>query len=293
MFVYKISFVLVNYCGAFDTIVCIKSLAKTYGDIIKEVVVIDNNSPHAGVYDIIKAFDCDKYSSKFENLSYSYFTIENHTHIYVVKNMRNDGFGSANNIGIRFVKFLKSDVCVLLNNDTLTPSFFVSNIISFLKEKDYKCAFSVISRYFSEPTKIDSEGFGYLDLCTGRSSHYKHYTYKYLVGSCIIMNFVQSIPLFDENFFLYNEDADYSLLLQKAGYVLLFDSNNYFLHKVSASTSFNPCIERIKLRSLIYFMIKHASHMQFVIFCITRCIYYLIHLRFSYLLFYTKTIVFL
>lgn len=286
----KISFVLVNYCGSIDTIACIKSISETYGEIIKEVVVIDNNSPCNGAYDIIAAFDCDKVPLEYESFICTHFIIENLTQIYIIENIENSGFGAANNIGIRFSKYNKTDICVLLNNDTIVPQTFVSKIISFLTKKDYKCAFSVMSRYFSAPTRIDSEGFGYVDLYTGRSSHYRHYGYKYLVGSCIIMNSVQTIPLFDEKFFLYSEDADYSAILQDAGYILQYDSTNYFLHKVNASTSINSNIEKIKLYSLIYFQKKHASFIQYILFCMFRCIYYLIHLRTSYLFLFVKNV---
>lgn len=283
---YKISFILVNYCGAFDTIACIESILENSTDITKEIVVIDNASPYKGVYDIIKTFEvatslakASQDFQKFENLDCIHLSIKNRTQLYIIKNVKNSGFGAANNIGIRFSKCSKADICVLLNNDTLVPQTFVSNIIAFLKEKKYKCAFSVMSRYFSDPTKIDSEGFGYVDLYTGRSSHYRHYRYKYLVGSCIIMNSVQTIPLFDEKFFLYSEDADYSSCLRNAGYVLQYDHMNYFLHKVNASASTNLNIEKIKLRSLVYFMKKHSSFMQYVLFCVLRCSYYLIHFR--------------
>lgn len=290
---HKISFVLVNYCGAFDTIACIQSILENSADITKEIIVIDNASPSKGVYDIIKTFEVETpivQTQKFENLDCIHLTIKNCTQLYIIKNIKNSGFGAANNIGIRFSKCNKADICVLLNNDTLVPQTFISNIITFLKEKEYKCALSVMSRYFSDSTKIDSEGFGYIDLYTGRSSHYRHYRYEYLVGSCIIMNSVQTIPLFDEKFFLYSEDADYSAILRNAGYILQYDPANYFLHKVNASTSINSNIGRIKLYSLIYFMKKHASFIQYVLFCMLRCMYYLMHLRITHLFLFIKNV---
>lgn len=287
---YKISFILVNYCGSDDTIACIKSISKTYEKVVKKIVVIDNNSPYNGVCEIVSAFNCDKISLKYEDFNCTHFVIDNLIQIYVIENIENSGFGAANNIGIKFSKYSKVDICVLLNNDTLVPRIFVSKIFTFLARKNYKCAFSVMSRYFSDPTRIDSEGFGYVDLYTGRSSHYRHYGYKYLVGSCIIMNSVQTIPLFDEKFFLYSEDADYAAILQDAGYNLQYDPTNYFLHKVNASTSINSDIEKIKLHSLIYFQKKHASFVQYILFCILRCVYYLIYLRIPFMILFIKNV---
>lgn len=288
-----IGIVLVNYCGASDTIACIKSIVNSGEKIKKDIVVIDNYSPSNNAEDIMGAFESEKYFSKFENLEIVNFSLGDLIHIFVIKSLKNGGFGYANNIGIRFVKYRKCDICVLLNNDTIIPVDFMSKIVSFLSKKNCKCAFSVLSRYYSTPTKIDSEGFGYMNLYTGHSSHHKCYAYQYLVGSCIIMNNVPSIPLFDEHFFLYSEDADYSSLLQEKGYILQYDSTNYFLHKVSASTSISPYTEKIKIHSLIYFMAKRATCMQFTIFCILRFIYYLSHLRFASFYLFCKNVIIL
>lgn len=286
----SVGIVLVNYCGAKDTIECIRSIEKIKGNYVINIVVVDNNSPHDGVYDIINELGlCDELTTNFESNVFIQYSEERYTVSFICSNV-NGGFGYANNIGIRYVKKLNCDVCILLNNDTVIPSDFLQKIDSFLLNKEFKCAFSVLSKYYSNHSQIDSEGYGYIDFYTGRTSHHKHYKTSYLVGSCIIMNSIKSVPYFDEHFFLYSEDVDYSFLLSENGYSMSFDPSNYFLHKVNASTSTNPNMEKIKIRSMIYLIKKRGTFMQFCVFCMIRLMYYLCNFRFSHFTFFVKNV---
>lgn len=280
----KISIILVNYCGASDTVACVNSIKKANrGKYSIDIIIVDNNSLQNGVYDIIyKLGLIDEQVPMLDSDSIIPFDYE-YGRIIFIKSKVNRGFGFGNNMGIRYVKEhnMDSDICILLNNDTvLSESFFIA-VDEFIKNKKYKCAFSVLSQCYFNPEQIDSEGFGYFDFYTGRSSHQKHYKCRYLVGSCIIMNDIKSIPYFDEKFFLYCEDIDYSFLLSEKGYSLEYDSCNYFLHKVNASTSINPDIEKVKMKSLIYLINKRGTFIQFISFCLLRNAYYLLHLNFS------------
>ena len=287
----KISIVLVNYCGAPDTIACVDSIIKANGgQYFIDIIIVDNNSLRNGVQEILCKLEfVDEQitlpdSDMIIPFNYKY------GRIIFIKSKENKGFGFGNNLGIRYVKEhnIDSDICILLNNDTVVPESFFTAVEEFIKNKEYKCAFSVLSQSYFNPKQIDSEGFGYFDFYTGRSSHQKHYKCQYLVGSCIIMNDIKSIPYFDENFFLYSEDIDYSFLLFEKGYKLEYDPRNYFLHKVNASTSINPDIERIKMKSLIYLINKRGTIIQFISFCLLRNVYYLLHLNFSFCFSFNK-----
>lgn len=281
----KISIVLVNYCGASDTVACVNSIMKANGGrYFIDIIIVDNNSLQNGVWEILYKLELINEQDSLPDSDMIIPFEYEYGHLIFIKSKVNKGFGFGNNLGIRYVKEhnMDGDICILLNNDTIVSQSFFERIDEFIKNKEYKCAFSVLSRCYFNPNQIDSEGFGYIDLYTGRSSHQEHYKCRYLVGSCIIMNDIKSIPYFDENFFLYSEDVDYSFLLSESGYRLEYDSCNFFMHKVNASTSINPNMEKIKMKSLIYLIKKRGTFIQFMSFWLLRNIYYFLHFRFSY-----------
>lgn len=269
-----IGIVLVSYCGVNDTLECVDSIVKCNDGIKKLVAIIDNASPTERIS-----------TADFASMNVNVFTsdtipqnikkLDSLLSILIINSERNGGFGYANNIGIKYIQQIGCDICILLNNDTVLPPDFFIKTVSLFKDKKIDLAISPKSINYYNQNEIDSEGFGYFDPCTGRSSHKKKYKIDYLVGSCILMNNCTKIPLFDENFFLYCEDVDYSFSLRSAGYQLAYDANNFFYHKVSASTSKNSSLYKIKLRSMKYLMLKRESISHNISFYVLRTLYYL------------------
>lgn len=271
----NINIVIVNYCGASETVAAIKSIVKASNKVYFNcnIIVVDNKSPKNGngiIQNSLGLSSVDKRS--FQGLECCRCVIDK-CPIVFIQNDKNAGFGAGNNVGINYVKsnftYDADDVLILLNNDTEVEEDFIVKVNEYASQHSGKSAFSVKSiNYFTN--EIDSEGFGYINLITGRSSHQKYCKFSYLVGSCIVLNNISTIPLFDEKFFLYYEDADYSAVLRKTGYVLSYDSANSFFHKVSASSKLNPLIERIKKESMIRFMRKNTSFVQNLFFFLVR-----------------------
>lgn len=277
-----INFILINYCGALDTIDCLKSIFRnvTGSDCCVRVIVIDNASPKNGldlIYDNYK-----DYTVLVRTSVETAIKITDTSSLVLIQSNSNGGFGAGNNVGISYLRskgFNKDDICVLLNNDTELPADFVAKIISYSESiSDFKYAFSVKSINYYDKS-IDSEGFAYINRLTGRSSHVKKYKYNYLVGSCVILNNIGEIPLFDEGYFLYYEDADYSSLLRKAGYSLMYDGDNHFYHKVNASSKLNPQIESIKKESMIRFMRRNSNRFYNILFILVRISVYMFTMR--------------
>lgn len=286
----RIGIVLVNFCGAEDTIECINSIRNANLILPIDIVIVDNASSQNGIERIINGLQL------FEGCHFNFNSIsgvkfhDNMVDYIFLQSPKNGGFGYGNNIGLRYLKESNESVCILLNNDTVVCKDFFVKIRDYLNGRNEKVAFSILSRYYTHFNRIDSEGFGYFDMYTGRSSHKYHYNIKYLVGSCIIMNNIASIPYFDENFFLYCEDIDYTFSLVDNQYSIEYDPQNYFLHKVNSSTSSNPNMEKIKMLSMIYLMRKRGTTTQFIAFFLTRFIYYMCNFRFSYLTYFCKNV---
>lgn len=277
----NLAFVIVNYCGAKDTLSCVESIQDNIFQGNIYVYITDNASPSSGFNELVTALQANHYSL-FSQSGKIVRMIKNNIEICIIKNGINIGFGGGNNAAIKILKSDKKhcDACVLLNNDTVVPSDFCSKLCSFLTPySEGKIAFSVKSiNYYTN--EIDSEGFGYINMLTGRSSHRRKYQYSYLVGSCIVMSPISQIPYFDEEYFLYYEDADYSNKLRNLGFVLKYDKDNYFLHKVSQSSKKNQSIEMIKKQSMMRFMQKNGSTITNILFFITRFIVYAIQFRY-------------
>ena len=109
----KISVIIVNYNGKKLLEKCLESLFKTdYNNF--EVILVDNNSTDGSME----------------------FVTKNYPNVIVVKLDSNKGFAEPNNIG---AKIAKGEYMLFLNNDTVTTTNFISEMIKVL-EKDEKIA---------------------------------------------------------------------------------------------------------------------------------------------------------
>ncbi len=109
----RISVIIVNYNGKELLQKCLESLFKIdYNNF--EVILVDNNSTDGSME----------------------FVIKNHPNVIVVKLDSNKGFAEPNNIG---AKIAKGEYLLFLNNDTITTTNFISEMIKVL-EKDEKIA---------------------------------------------------------------------------------------------------------------------------------------------------------
>jgi len=126
----KISVIIVNYNGKKLLENCLESLFKTdYNNF--EVILVDNNSTDGSME----------------------FVTKNYPKIIVIKLDSNKGFAEPNNIG---AKIAKGEYLLFLNNDTVTTTNFISEMIKVL-EKDEKIAICQ-SLLLKPDGNIDSSG---------------------------------------------------------------------------------------------------------------------------------------
>lgn len=270
-----IGIVIVSFNGFTDTVECIDSILKADKANFNISILVVENGDQKGAITWEKLYNYFQTSSLDGNHT---IHIDQGITIDVIETHYNGGFGYGNNIGIKYFKRIQPSLIILLNNDTIVDPGFFSNIrdSECIRNPYQKFAIGVTSINYYTHTCIDSYGYGYFDYFTGRSSHHKQYRTKYITGSCVIMNNVETIPYFDENFFLYCEDVDYSQSLINEGYKLEYDPSIIIFHKVSASTKHNSKIEKIKLQSLKYLLMKRGTAKNIISFKLSRTIYYLI-----------------
>lgn len=264
-----VAIILVNYNGADDTIDCIKSLSEIK-DIDYEIVVVDNCSTDNSV---------DKLRQSQEMYSFTLLQAE-----------CNNGFSSGNNIGIKYAK--NANYYLLLNNDTVVePDFLIKLIDEF--QKNPKCGASISKiLYYTQPDTIWYAG-GNLNRRTARSEHY-HFNEKnnacdtlsrkvtFASGCCLCVSkeAIETVGLLNEDFFLYEEDAEFCYRIIEAGFEIIYVPNSVIYHKVSASTGQgSPMSQFYTVRNKYYLIRLHfkginkvISYMYCTIQFLFRCI---------------------
>jgi len=240
----RLSIITINYNGSESTINLLKSLNeqtdKDFG-----VVVIDNASKGADFNNLEKY--CNTYSDP--------------TRTVLVKLGENLGFSGGNNVGIKKSLEIGSDWIFLLNSDTWIKEGFVEGLKAVLGPKT-----GVIGIALSEDSQI-----AYCGKVLWLKSH-GHHIYdkkkaestsaKYVIGGAMAISrdVFEKIGLLDENYFLYFEDADYTVRARKAGIPISIMPNIMIYHNVSSSTKKlgSPLLLRYHYRNAVYFNWKNG-----------------------------------
>ena len=254
--------VLVNWNGHKDTVECLTSLAKCKKkDVPFTPIVVDNASQPQSV----------RYIKK------------HHPWVTVLVQKENLGFAAGVNVGIRYALRSHAQYVWLLNNDTildsdaLTLSSAFSNAkvggatskIYFFKGREYH-----YQRYSeNERGNVIWYAGGVIDWQTMIASHrgvdevdrgqYDRVEPTEFITGCSFMirtDIVDKIGFFDEKYFLYLEDLDFSLRMKRAGYTLLYVPSSRLWHKNAGSTqgAGSKLHEYYMTRNRLYLGMKYA-----------------------------------
>ena len=253
--------ILVNYKNADLTIECVHSLRKAKCDDL-HIIVVDNNSPD-------NSYEC---------------LIEKLPNEIIIKSKENNGFSAGNNIGIKYALEHNADYVMLLNNDTIIDEFMIEHL---LKNTDDFMVTVPKMYYYSQPEIIWYAG-GNINKTLGKTVHvgenklddgsYEERKYvNFATGCCIMMPkvVVEKVGLWDESYFMYWEDVDYSLRLATAGIKILYVPKAKLWHKVSASSGVkSPLSIYYGNRNRMYIMKKYKfSIIAWMYFFATRAVY--------------------
>lgn len=220
-----VAIILVNYNGAMDTIDCIKSLS-AIKDIEYELIVVDNKSTDDSVHKL----------KKFQ--SFLNFTL--------IEANCNNGFSAGNNLGILYAP--NADYYLLLNNDTVVKPNFLAELLSEIQKHPQCGATTPKILYYSNPDMIWYAG-GSFNRKTARSEHYRfshkntdqkeqpqNVTFASGCCLCISRKVFETIGVLNEDFFLYEEDAEFCYRIIEAGFNIVYVPNSIIYHKISSST---------------------------------------------------------
>jgi len=245
----KVAVVILHYGSSKDTLECLESLSKVEvpWDTKVEVIVVDNGSKQK--FEIRPFGFAQGENSKFE--------IDK---VKIIRNEENLGFAGGNNIGIRYALEHGDDFVLILNNDTLVDKKLIWELLN-AAEGDEKIGIVVPKIYFApgfefHKNRYSSKELGKVFWYAGGEMDWKNVIgyhrgvdeidkgqygetqeTEVATGCCMMVKseVFEKLGFFDEKYFLYYEDSDFSMRTKKAGFKILYTPKSVIWHKNAGS----------------------------------------------------------
>ncbi len=236
----KVFIVILNFNEWQDTIECVKSLNKIKpdGKFEVEVLVIDNASSNDSV---------EKLNGQLSSAT-------------LLKNPKNLGFSGGCNEGARYALKNGANYVVFLNNDTIVEPNFISELLSATKNEDVGAAVPKIyfeRGYEFHKSRYKKDELGKVIWYAGGKMDWDNLIGKNIgvdevdqgqfdikmetdlaTGCCFMIrsDVLENVGLFDDRYFLYYEDADFSQRMRRAGYKIIYEPDAKVWHKNAESS---------------------------------------------------------
>lgn len=256
--------VILNFNNASVTKDCLKSLEKiSHKDLIVQVVVVDNSTKE-------KISIGEK---EFGDLN-----------IKLIDPKGNLGFTGGCNLGIRYAVDNGADYVVLLNNDTIVDENFVSLLVKSANKE--KVGIVVPKIYYAQGSEYHKDryskdqlgkviwyGGGYIDWKNvvpkhagvdevDNGSYDMEKEVEFASGCCMMLTkeFIRSVGLLDEKYFLYYEDADLSKRALNNKWKIIYSPKAIVWHRnaVSSGGSGSPLQDYYVTRNRMYYGMKYS-----------------------------------
>jgi GT2 family glycosyltransferase len=243
-----ISIVIPNYNGLIHLEICFNSIVnQSYKNY--KVIFVDNNSSDNSIQ----------------------YTENNFPQFEIIRNNHNTGFAKAVNIGIRAaIEKYSSHYILLLNNDIeLEPDFLSNAIETFEKVHRADIVAVKMMNYFSRDIIDDTGNFLTKKGGTpyprgnGQKDRGQFDKPEYIFGACAGAAFYrkevfEKTGYFDESFFAYLEDIDFSFRSQLAGLKCYYNPKIRCYHKRGGSKiSTHRFQVKMNERNVIWLRIKN------------------------------------
>lgn len=268
----KSAIVVLHYQKETDTVDCLDSILTNHKDrSLFQIIAVVNSD--------------DKKDFATNEISFADRLEKAYTGITVIKNSQNTGFAKGANLGIKKALDLGFKYVLLLNNDVIASADLLYKLVTFSKSDD---SIGLVSpkiyfakgfeyhkdRYNSEQKgKVIWYGGGVLDIRNVYAFHRgvdevdkgqydKAVETDFATGCCMLIpqKTVEKIGFFDEKYFLYFEDTDYSQRVKNSGMKVMYYPKAFLWHK-NASSSGKPG-SRLHIyyqnRNRLYFGFKYA-----------------------------------
>lgn len=167
----------------------------------------------------------------------------------IIRNRNNDGFARGNNVAMRAALEQGFGYVILFNMDTIVDTSAVSELIKAVQADDKVGVVQARLMLWPEKEKINSIGnsthflgFGY---CDGYNQDFAGFKLPasneifYPSGAAVLFKAetLKRVGLFDEEFWMYNEDQDLGWRVWLAGYKCVLAPKAVVYHKYEFSRS--------------------------------------------------------
>lgn len=233
-----VSAVIVNYNPGENLIKCVKSVSES----VREIIIVDNASSDGSLERILNLYPSIK----------------------LIKNEENEGFSRGANIGIlnskyEYLLIMNPDVFIEKNSiHLLTKCLEEEEGVGIVSPKLISADGKIELSYGNDPSIIN-ELLQKIKSKTGILRIKSKYV-QWVSGACFMCRkkAVIEAGLFDENFFLYFEDADLCKRLRKKGWVIKYLSSASAVHIRGGSGDFEEVQCEYRKSQLLYYK-KHRS----------------------------------
>ena len=249
----RVALIVLNWNNAEDALACLASLERvTYPNY--EIIVVDNGSTDDSVSQIRAAYPNVTFLETGENL----------------------GYAGGNNVGIRYALEHGAEFIGILNNDVTVAPDFLEPLLSALQSEPKVGVVTPLIAVMDDPDYVWTLGAAVnhhtgsvTRLFTGERIQNIHRKTPFEVdvapGSALLVKreTFEKVGLLNEEFFLYYEESDWSLLVQKSNYCILAIPESLVWHKISAALgTTSPIIDYYMQRNHLLFISRHWSGIQ-------------------------------
>jgi GT2 family glycosyltransferase len=228
---------------------------------------------------------------KFTYDNYEIIVVDNASHTDPTEQIRNGnypkirliiceenlGFTGGNNLGMREAK---GDFVFIVNNDTEVTD----TLLELLLEPFYQdSSIGVVSpkiRFYQHPEIIQYAGFQPINPYTGRTwaigsrekdfGQYDESRETYGAHGAAMMvkrEVIDKVGMFQDNFFIYYEEWDWSSRIRNAGYKIYYQAKAVIYHKESITMGKESAIKAYyHTRNRILYMRRNTTGFQLLIF---------------------------
>jgi len=255
-FIYAVVLHWNNYVDAKE---CIYSLLKC--SQLDEIIVVDNASNDGSLEKLKKEF------AKKPSI------------VFII-NKENFGFAKGINVGVNQILKTKINAryIILLNQDTVVDYKFVEECYKVMENKPNAGMVGPRIYYYNNPNKI-WHGGGYFNLLKSGVINPEKNKYEWecdkiikrvnFLTGCVLFvkrEVFDKVELFAEDYFLYEEDVDFSLKVHKAGFEMYYVPTAKVWHKISniAQDRIHPFVMFNLARSKVIFLRRNFPWYYFL-----------------------------
>ena len=209
---------------------------------------------------------------------------QRYPYIKTIRTDKNLGFAGGNNIGI---KEAKGKYLFLINNDTVFKEFNIEPLIKKL-ESSHTIGIVCPKIRFARGTNpiqyagytplskitVRNQAIGFSEKDNGQYDTAHPTPYAHGAAMLIKREAIDKVGLMPEDYFLYYEEIDWSMMFTRAGYEIWYDPACTVYHKESQSTGLDSPLRTYYITRNRLFIVKRnwQGIYKYLAYCYLMCI---------------------